>query len=502
MGNTLSPCPDRGLAQPLPRTRSSARRRGSPTTHKASKPRRRSDDDNDGGPASDEDETQAADDATQESLYWSQAWKFYRDTWPITIANMLEWYEFGCYAFVSDEIAATFFHGSSIAAWGAFASTFVARPVGGVAFGFLSDAYGRRPALVGSVCLMGATTVGQGLVPPLPYVGPGMMLLCRLAQGLATGGEVGSVAVYMAESAPAEIKGMAIQTIGVGGALGTMLACGVGLGLRTWLGPERMLRYGWRLPFLLAIGPAIYALYAVQGVDETEAFQTLQHAREGEAHARPSALAQFGMFLRDWWPQGLLFIGGMSASMTMAYLYGLYLTQWLVTQGVPLATSSALFIAGQGLTILVSPVMGYAVDRVGAATGGLAQALLGAVLCMPSYFLLHKYPHSPVVLVTMGVGVSGLIQGMGSTIFLWFANLFPTEVRGLAVSFYYNLGAIIGGVAPMTCDFLLSKGYPLAPGYYTLVACLVSSCALASSLWMNQNGGQPLRVAYIIDDPY
>ena len=469
----------------------------------------------DGGPVSDEDEAQGAGDKTQgagdkapDFPYWTQAAKLYRDTWPITIANTLEWYEFGCYAFVSDEIATNFFHGSSIAAWGAFASTFLARPLGGVAFDRLADAYGRRAALLGSAGLMGVATVGQGLAPTIPYAGPASILLCRLAQGLATGGEVGSVAVYVAESAPREMKGMAVQSLRVGGSLGMMLACGVGSGLRTWLGRERMLSFGWRLPFLFAVGPAICAVMSIEALD---AFQTPEPARGEGGGARPPAaprprprsmaVSQFAIFLRDSWPGGLLFIGGMAASMASEFLSGLYVSGWMVKQGVPFAVASTLNIAGLALGVAVSPFMGYAVDRFGVATASLAHGLIGTSLCVEQYWMCHKYPHHPVILAVW-VGVSGLLGGMTNTIFLWLAGLFPEEVRGLAVSFYYNLGAVVGGCAPMISEWLIAAGHPLAPGYYTLAAFLLSSGALASSLWMHQNGGQPLRVAYIIDDPY
>mmetsp|Transcript_141050 Transcript_141050/g.245858 ORF Transcript_141050/g.245858 Transcript_141050/m.245858 type:complete len:147 (-) Transcript_141050:291-731(-) len=146
--------------------------------------------------------------------------------------------------------------------------------------------------------------------------------------------------------------------------------------------------------------------------------------------------------------------------------------------------------------------MGYIVDHTGVATAGLGAGLIGIVVAIPQYWLIRWQPRSPVVLMSMGVGVSALLIGINDAVFLWLADLFPTEVRGRAVCFYYNLGAMVGGFAPMICEWLLSRGCPLAPGYYTFVACVVSTAAMCFSLNMHQNGGKPLQVGHIIDDPY
>ena len=424
---------------------------------------------------------------------------FYSTAGPLMIANTLEWYEFSCYGFLSDEIAANFFQGSSVATWGAFAATFVARPIGGLLFGYMSDSHGRKPALLASVWIMGAATLGQGVGLRIPYLGSAWMILCRVGQGLATGGEIGSLAVYIAEKPAKEIKGMAIQVIGIGNALGCAAACSVIWGLRSVLSKEQMLNWGWRLPFLFAAAPAIWALWSVSHLEETEEYQALQSERS-EGKETTAFFSELATVVRCHWPQGLMTVAGMFAYIASNYLFGMYYAEWAVKRGVSLGTPSAMLIAGQLLAILVQPVSGYAVDTYGVATACLAHGLLGMVLSVPQYWLVYKFPQSPCSWV--GVAIGGILQGLGCNVFLWVPNLFPTEVRGLAVCFFYNLGSLSGGFAPMICSFWVRAGVPLAPAYYTFAACGVTAATMGASLCMNRKGGQPLQVAHIINDPY
>mmetsp|Transcript_38368 Transcript_38368/g.68546 ORF Transcript_38368/g.68546 Transcript_38368/m.68546 type:complete len:485 (-) Transcript_38368:245-1699(-) len=441
-------------------------------------------------------------DEAQGASYWGQVWDYARRSGPLMVANTLEWYEFGAYAFVADEIAANFFNGSAVMTWGAFASTFIARPVGGLCFGYLSDTFGRKPALATSVWVMAAATVGQGLGPRVSYFGPAWMILCRLGQGLATGGEIGSIIVYLSESPPKAIKGMAIQLLGIGNCLGSALACVVGWGLHASLSPKMMLDWGWRVPFLLATFPAAYAVWTVTFLEETEDFAVLQTERSQEAEeAAPSVCNEVLLVLQNHWPQGLMCMTGMSFMVSLAFLSGMYYKDWLVLQGHSLGFASAALIGGQFLTIAVQPIMGLAVDSYGVATALLGASALGVVLAVPQYTLVTMFPKSSAsVIVSMAMGA--IMQGTSLSVFLWVGNLFPTEVRGLATGCYYNIGAIVGGFAPMITAALVGAGIPLAPGYYTLASCLLSAVTMGASVRMTQNGGQPLKVAHIMDHPY
>ena len=433
----------------------------------------------------------------QGAVYWDQVRTFYCDNWTLFVANTIVSYECSSYAFVSAEVAANFFPGSSVAVWGAFASTFLARPFGGLLFGYLSDAYGRKPALIGSVWATGIATVGQGLGPRLPYLGASWMVLCRLAQGLGTGGAKGGLAVYVSESAPKNIAGMAIQSTIATESLGTILACGLAWGLKAKLSKKQMLSWGWRVPFLVAAAPALYTMFTTGDIEETGEFQALQSQREEDRD--DSFATQFRVILRDHWPQGLMAIGGLSAMLSLSFLNGMYMYDWMVKQGISSGTASTIMITGLGLSVMASSAVGYAADTYGVAKVNLAAALSSCALAIPQYWLLHRFPRSPAVLAVGGTAVNALLLGGVSTIHFYVAGLFPAEVRGTSVALYSSVASVIGGLAPVICAAWRN---PIAPGYYTLLASTVTSFTMGLSLWMHQAGGRPLQVSHIIDQPF
>ncbi len=177
---------------------------------------------------------------------------------------MLEWYDFALFGFFAREIGAHFFPAadptaSLLAAFGTFAAGFLMRPVGGALFGWVGDRFGRKQALIWSVLAMAFPSFFIGLLPGTETIGlaaPVLLLLFRLMQGLAVGGEYMASAVFLVEGSQPGRRGWMGSWGPLGASAGTLLGSLAGALVNRVLPPEAVMAYGWRIPFLvgLAVG--------------------------------------------------------------------------------------------------------------------------------------------------------------------------------------------------------------------------------------------------------
>src|SRR6201981_1441070 len=177
--------------------------------------------------------------------------------WAAAIGNLLEWYDFGIYAYLASLIATKFFPGSDptaslLAAFAAYGVGFLARPLGGVVIGRLGDTKGRKTALVLTIFLMAFGTVGLGLLPSYDAIGvwaPILLVILRLVQGIAAGGEWGTSTAFMIEWAPEGRRGLfgSFQQVSTAG--GSLLGSRGAAILTSSLSSAAMLDWGWRVPF-------------------------------------------------------------------------------------------------------------------------------------------------------------------------------------------------------------------------------------------------------------
>ncbi len=178
--------------------------------------------------------------------------------WAAAIGNLLEWYDFGVYAYLASLIATKFFPGSDptaslLAAFAAYGVGFLARPLGGVVIGRLGDTKGRKTALVLTIFLMAFGTVGLGLLPSYDAIGvwaPTLLVCLRIVQGLAAGGEWGTSTAFMIEWSPPGRRGLSGSFQQVSTAGGSLLGSGVAAIMTSSLSQTAMLDWGWRVPFL------------------------------------------------------------------------------------------------------------------------------------------------------------------------------------------------------------------------------------------------------------
>ncbi len=210
-----------------------------------------------------------------------------------SLGTVFEWYDFYLYGSLSAIIAAQFFSGVNptaafIFALMAFAAGFAVRPFGAIVFGRLGDLVGRKYTFLITIMIMGLSTFIVGILPSYATWGiaaPIILILLRLFQGLALGGEYGGAATYVAEHAPHGRRGFYTSWIQTTATLGLFLSLLVILGTRTWMGEEAFAEWGWRIPFLLSILLLAISVWIRLTLSESPVFKRMKE--EGKTSKAP-----------------------------------------------------------------------------------------------------------------------------------------------------------------------------------------------------------------------
>jgi MFS family permease len=380
------------------------------------------------------------------------------------LGTTVEWYDFFLYATAAGLVFNKLFfpNASSLVgtllAFATFAVGFVMRPIGGVVFGHIGDRIGRKRSLALTMLIMGLATALIGVLPSAAAIGvwaPVLLLVLRMLQGFALGGEWGGAVLLAVEHSPADRRGRygAIPQIGL--ALGLALGTGIFAYLQVALGQADFLSYGWRVAFLLSLVLVAVGILVRLRVDETPAFEELRDLEESStvpirdifrgARARRNTL--LGLLAR--WAEG-------SAFNTWGVFAISYATGTLGLHKVPVllvVTVAALLMA------VLLPVSGILTDRygarrvylVGVAAYGLATFPVFALFGTKSLFLFGL-----AMVVVFGV-VHALFYGAQGTLF---SSLYPTGTRYTGLSFVYQFSGIYAsGVTPMILTALIAAGH-------------------------------------------
>ena len=395
------------------------------------------------------------------------------------IGNALEWYDFVVYGFLTVIISRLFFpadsdYASLLAAMATFGVGFFMRPVGGILIGMYSDRRGRKAALQLIMLLMTISMAMIAFAPTHAAIGaaaPVLIVLARLLQGVATGGEFASATAFLVESAPPSRRGFfgSLQMLGQGvAALGGACA---GMLITQGRTPEQVDGWGWRLPFMvgLLIGPV--GLWIRRHLDETEAF--IEAARE------PAAAFSLRALWRDYRRELLCSFGLVVSSTIMFYVVLVYMPTYAKTQlGIPLGDAFTAQVAGLLCLIVATPIFGMLSDRIGRRAVMIAASVTYLVLPYPLLAWLLAEP-GLARLATMQMIVCGAI-GIGfGAVSTALAEQFPVRMRSTGLALSYNLGVMLfGGFAQLIVTWLIKlTGTPLAPAYYVMFGALVGLCA-------------------------
>ena len=281
------------------------------------------------------------------------------------VGNIIEWYDFALYGYLAPVTAQLFFPSSDpftslINTFAVFALGFLARPVGGVMYGHIGDRAGRRPVLIASIALMGASTVAMGLLPTYATAGlfaPVLLVLLRLLQGVSTGGEfVGSIA-FLVEHAPRGRQGLWGSLANFGAAIGGALGAGVGWLTAAGMPPEALQAWGWRIPFLSALVVTAGGLWLRLRVPDSPVYVALSEKDSVEPAPLRTAFRAH--------KAGMATVFGLNWVASAGY-YIVFV--WLVTEmsrvaGLPLHLAMAIGTVGLLAGGVLTPVAGY--SRIG-----------------------------------------------------------------------------------------------------------------------------------------
>jgi MFS family permease len=360
----------------------------------------------------------------------------------------------------------------TLAAFGTFGVGFVARPLGSVLFGHIGDRHGRRPVLVASLLLTGASTVAVGCVPTYDTIGvaaPVLLLVLRFLQGLGLGGEWGGAVLLTAEHAPAERRGLWSSFPQVGPAVGFLLANGVTLALAATLSEAQFSQWGWRVPFWAAGVLALVGLWLRSSLAESPSFLAI------DDHARVPLVE----VVRDHWRLVLLTAGALAVGYAIFYA----VTTWSLSYGTErLGVSRTVMLTCIMAAVLVkgalTPVAALLGDRYGRRPLCLAGCAAAAVWMFPLVALLST--GEPLLMFLGFLGAMLAFITMFAVIAAYLPELYEPRVRCTGAAVGYNLGGVVGGaLTPLVATALVqhSGRVPWGVGaYLTGIALLSLGC--------------------------
>ena len=312
-----------------------------------------------------------------------------------SLGTVFEWYDFYLYGLLATIISAQFFSGVNettgfIFALAAFAAGFAVRPFGALVFGRIGDLVGRKNTFLVTMGIMGMSTFLVGLLPSYKSVGviaPVILVLLRLLQGLALGGEYGGAATYVAEHAPDRKRGLYTSFIQTTATLGLFAALLVVIGARTAVGEEAFAAWGWRIPFIVSIILLGVSMWIRLQLAESPVFQKMKD--EGTMSKAPLAEA-----FANWGNLRIVLIALLGAAMGQAVVwytgqfYALFfLEKMLKVDGATtnILTAIALALATPGFVFF-----GWLSDRIGRKPIILAGCILAAVTYFPLFHALAR----------------------------------------------------------------------------------------------------------------
>lgn len=430
------------------------------------------------------------------------------------VGNVMEWFDFGVYGYMAIMLSQLFFQTGSesldlILSLLAFAVSFLVRPFGGLVLGPLGDRIGRQKVLFFTMAMMAIATALIGVLPTYADIGVWAAFLLyalKLVQGFSTGGEYAGATTYVAEFSPDRKRGFYSSLLDVGSYLG--FAMGAGAVALTHLitaevwGPDAMLNWGWRVPFLLAIPLGAVAIWFRARIPETPAYEATEAEQAAEAQGHGSAAqaeeddsslhARKGprAIVKHHWRELLIAIAIVAATNTAGYALTSYMPTYLGSEfGFTEMASAAATIPSLLILCAMIPFVGMASDRFGRRNLYFAAAIAAVVLLLPAFWLMHQSSFFAIqaAMVMVAVPVALFIGPSASAL----PALFPTAARYGAMGIAYNVSvSLFGGTTPLISQTLIElTGNSYMPAIWIMAFAVIAGIAV---IFMRESAQRPL----------
>jgi MFS family permease len=390
------------------------------------------------------------------------------------LGGALEFYDFVVFVFFAKVLGQLFFPASvtpwlaQLQVYGIFAAGYLARPLGGIVMAHFGDKLGRKKMFTLSVFLMAVPTLAIGLLPTyvqLGLVAPLLLLLLRIVQGIAIGGEIPGAWVFVAEHAPIGRVGFACAALTCGLTAGILIGSLLAAAISKHYSPDQVLAFAWRIPFVLGGIFGFVAVWLRRWLSETPVFAALRERRE-LAQELPLKAVLRGHLVGVWLSVLVTWM------LTAAIVVVILMTPTLVQVKFHLAP--ALAFEGSSVAALFlcfgCLLSGLLVDRIGRGWA----LLLGSLALVAATYALYLDlaaggPHFLLLYAIAGlsVGVVGVVPSV-------MVAAFPPAIRFTGISFSYNVAyAIFGAITPPLVGLLAEKLGALAPAHYVAVTAVV-----------------------------
>lgn len=391
----------------------------------------------------------------------------------VVIGNGLEFYDFLCYATFAVYIGKAYFPPGDarlnlLFSLATFGLGFITRPIGAIVLGGMGDRVGRKPAMLLSFALMGLGMAALAFTPDFAQIGwaaPLIIVLARLVQGFALGGEVGPSTAFLMEAAPPHRRGFYTVLQPVGQRLATLVAGLAGLAVTAAFGPEDLQSWAWRLPFVFGLIIIPFGLFLRQSLPET-----LHDGAEERPAPRPALQAHARLLLCGFF---------LLASVTIAAFVLVYFTTYALTVlHLPPSVSFGATALVSAVSIVVGLAAGHLTDRIGRKPLLVLPNLVMALLAPLGFWVIVAFPSTGVFYAVLtGFGTVSAIAA--APVLIAITEGLPRQIRsgGLATLYAFAI-AIFGGTTQVALAWLLQvTGNPLMPGWYWAVAALAGALA-------------------------
>ena len=408
--------------------------------------------------------------------------------------TVIEWYDFFVFGTLAPIMAPLFFPSSNETAaflntLATFGAGFAVRPLGALVFGRIGDMVGRKYAFMVTLLIMGCATAAIGLLPTVACVGiaaPIMLVILRLLQGLALGGEYGGAAIYVAEHAPAHRRGYFTSFIQATATLGLLVSLVVILATRAITGEAAFKAWGWRIPFLLSALLVVMSFYIRRRMSESPVFEKMK--AEGTVSRMPIREA-FGTPER--WKIFFSVLFGVVAGQAVVFYTGQFFALFFIQKVLKLSLTDSYVAVAVGIVIgtpfyLVSGALSDRIGRKRMIIGGLFLAALtlypiyrgmmwaGGPITGEGAAAVALTPNIPVLALLVAVQVLLVTLSYGPMA-AFLVESYPARIRYTSMSLPYHLGnGWFGGFTPfIAASMVASYGSPYAVLVYPITVCAI-----------------------------